>query len=176
MKSAVALLVSAALALSGCAEPTQEEGIEQAEANFDASGREPGISTTATYRLYFNHIPNISGPDPKGFRLVVSVVLEDSVLRKSHPGFDGYERVFSLIPRHTADGTRYERLDLKYESTTGGAWNCCTFDRHRAELQMTSEDLPVLEADGIAIGLETNVGTVWAQAPGRNFTVTEQRF
>ena len=39
-------------------------------------------------------------------------------------------------------------------------------------LAMSEDDLAAVVKEGVAIGLETNVGTVWAQHEGRNFIPT----
>jgi hypothetical protein len=35
-------------------------------------------------------------------------------------------------------------------------------------------DGPTLQTNGVAVGLDTNVGTIWTQAPGQNWPVVKK--
>lgn len=169
-----AFAVLALALVTGCAaessEPVPEaEDVEVASQDV-VSGKEPAIDVTARYRLVYADTPTY-GYEPKAALLDIDVVVDDARLAKSLPGFDGYERAFALVPR-TRDGrVVFERVELAYRGQSVRGYIALRFvDRHGVEgLRLGEQEVPALRESGIAIGLETNRGTVWAQEPGKNF-------
>lgn len=71
---------------------------------------------------------------------------------------------------------RWLRIDVPYETQTrAGYYAERTVDVHLLEsLYLSKEDLEAMRELGVAIGLQTNVGTLWAQEPGRNFRMERE--
>lgn len=100
--------------------------------------------------------------------------INDAMLQQKHPGFDGLERPFVLVPRRAAGALSWERFDLAYDHTIDQG---ATLPNAREDvytttpIRLSSDQLEIVVAQGVAFGLDSNVGTIWAQDPGRNFSV-----
>lgn len=173
--AALSLVAALALAsVTGCAAPPAEpaDAAEAEAASQDlVSDKEPAVDVTARYRFVYTDTPTY-GYEPKAALVDIEIVVDDARLAKSRPGFDGYERAFALVPR-TRDGrVVFERVELGYRGQSlRGYIAIRAVDRHGVDgLRLGEDEVPALLENGIAIGLETNRGTVWAQEPGKNFT------
>lgn len=109
--------------------------------------------------------------------LSVELRVEDALLATAHPGFDGQERPFVLIPREEYGDVRWERIALHYRGQLSRGY----FAERRLDVydvsgvKLSEADLTLTRGLGVALGLETNVGTIWLQSTGDNFPVTEVR-
>jgi hypothetical protein len=162
--------------VAGCtasADPNSGGATEVASSDLTTSSTEPGIAVDATYRLAFDGTPTI-GSEPTVPYLTLRVVVDDRLVREAHPGFDGLERVFVMLPRKQGGVTHVERVELPFDhSELQGFISLYWVDVHQNErLRISTDDLDAVRAEGIAVGLDTNVGTVWAQRPGETFPVT----
>ena len=97
---------------------------------------------------------------------------DENPFRKKH----GLERPFVLVPRASgSDGVRWDRIALAF---TGPIPQGCYLERRvdgyatTPALRLTEEDLDLVKRHGVAVGLDTNQGTIWAEGPGNNITVT----
>ncbi len=107
----------------------------------------------------------------------LGVFLSDDKVRDANPGFDGFERVFALVPQPDQS---WKRVDLAYNPGYQGTGR----DNHVASLQagvngwvtpsgeLISVDYDQLRVQGVAFGMDTNVGTIWLQAPNQNTPLT----
>jgi hypothetical protein len=148
------------------------------------STKVPGISVDAFYRWAPDGVPTY-GHDPRAPRLDVEVIVDDAQVAAALPGFDGLESAFALVPR--SDGAEGARWELHGLSWAGGAYRTVgsslydqrterVGDKHVLRgLRLSEADLQQVLARGIAVGLDTNRGTVWAQDADQNFTVDESR-
>lgn len=172
---------------SGCvsqmsADPLELGREEGAEGLALMSTKVPGISVHASYRWAPDGVPTY-GHDPRAPRLDVEVIVDDVQVAAALPGFDGLESAFVLIPRADAGGGA--RWELHGLSWAGGAYRIVgsslydqrserVGDKHLLQgLRLSEADLQQVLAHGIAAGLDTNRGTVWAQHAGQNFSVDE---
>jgi hypothetical protein len=93
----------------------------------------------------------------------------DARLAAEFPGYDGAsERAFALAPVEKADGSlEWRRFDLPFKGVKGegDAAYGLFHETMGAEAGLAPH---VLDREGVAFGLDTNVGTLWLQAPGRN--------
>lgn len=95
----------------------------------------------------------------------------DEVIRARLPGFDGLERAFVVAPR--LDGATGEVswswAPLEYGQTQLSSG--LPIEAHHLGRAIGGEkELSVLRRLGIAVGLETNVGRVWLQPYGNNYS------
>lgn len=99
----------------------------------------------------------------------VRVRVDDALLRQAHPGFDGLEHAFVLLPYYDADGLlQWQGHAVPWDRLSRhGYYSELTADVHETDW-LRGVDLDAIEAEGVAVGLDTNVGLVWAQAPGAN--------
>ena len=94
----------------------------------------------------------------------MTVGVDDEQLRKVIPKgehFDGLEKVFALVPDREGAHPKWYRVELAYQGKPVG-----THDLHGAIVENSYG--PIWE-NGVAFGLDTNVGTVWLQLPGDNY-------
>ena len=107
---------------------------------------------------------------PRGLNLVVSV--EDARMRQHLPGFDNMEQVFALVPHPDASQVRWQEHALTWVTRLSiGRSGTRHFDIH--ELHLPAVDVDLLREHGVAVGVRTNAGTLWAQKPGPNHPVSE---
>jgi hypothetical protein len=174
MSSTSSLLLLAAVSLLGfgCAAPSAPVTSDEA---YEGAG-EPHFYVEATYRRVLTDVPTY-GYYPTEPRVSIAVETEDAAMAREHPGFDGYERAFVLLPRQTGRGVLWERLDLRYTGPgRHGYFGERRFDTYAVDaVRLTDEDLSLVLEHGVAVGFDTNVGTVWAQEPGENYPVREKR-
>ena len=112
-------------------------------------------------------------------RLHLQVSVDDASVRQKHAGFNGYERVFALVPEWQAGRVVWQRHDLRYRgswsysgSSRAGGTRQPTYDNHGASLQPRSLDPRTISELGIAFGMDTNVGTLWLQTADDNYQPT----
>lgn len=105
------------------------------------------------------------GLEPRS--LVVAVDVRDDYVRNQVPGFDGLERVFTLIPKDEA-GKTWARRDLGFLRTIHSPAIGSAIDEHLAIVPLDPGDATNIGHQGIAFGMDTNCGTLWFQEPGHN--------
>lgn len=100
-------------------------------------------------------------------------VVDDNNIRKDHPGFDGMEKLFALLPRRVDGNTvTWERYDLRYNGkyvTGDGSYSQATNEVHDLQLETKTLDLDAIKQYGVAFGADTNVGTIWCQSADDNY-------
>ncbi len=105
--------------------------------------------------------------------LDASVKVDDQQIRASAPGFDGQERPFVMLPAEHEGKVTWYRHDLQYRGTgVAGPWDTRHLDSYDLP-SVTNVDRGALQKYGMALGVDTNVGTLWAQKPGQNFPVRD---
>ncbi|MCB9526158.1 MAG: hypothetical protein H6702_22665 [Myxococcales bacterium] len=99
----------------------------------------------------------------------VRVRVDDALVQQAHPGFDGLEQAFVLLPWRDDDGAlQWSGHAVPWSHISRhGYYAELTADVHQTEW-LRGVDLATIEAEGVAVGLDTNVGLIWAQAPGEN--------
>lgn len=102
----------------------------------------------------------------------IDVSVEDAKVAKQLDGFDGMEKPFALVPYQHGNGpVEWRRVDLGYETTDYDPKSHALKDEYTAQqIDMTDN---VADKYGIAVGMETNEGTVWAQNYGETFKVKD---
>ena len=129
-----------------------------------------GITATATYAEVVTGTPTYGSPATSPV-LTVHVEVDDAALRKGFAGFDGLERAFALVPKLAAGRLVWESVSLRYSGETRrGYYADLKIDLHDSG-SIWGVDWETLRAQGVAIGLTTNVGVIWAQAEGKNLAV-----
>lgn len=174
-------LVLAALAI-GCAAPhddadPNDDGAASSSQDI-TSAKEPGLDVTASWRRVVTGVPTYGYDATEPF-LTVGIGVDDGAVRAAHPGFDGLERPFVLVPRASDDGSvRWERVDLRYRGQSSrGYYGQIRIDRYETEgVKLSEKDLAAALSLGVAAGIDSNVGTIWAQDHGANFRPAEQRY
>ena len=132
-----------------------------------------GITAQATYQEVVTGTPTYGYPATSPV-LTVHVEVDDAALRKSFPGFDGLERAFVRVPKLSSGRVVWESVDLRYSGQTRrGYFAEIPIDLHDSG-SIWGVDWPTLQANGVAIGLMTNLGIVWAQEEGRNLAVSRK--
>lgn len=172
-------LAVAATSAVGCAAEEPSTGAAVGNEEDVTSAREPGMRVNATWRNVVTGVPTYGYDATEPFASV-EVVVDDPIVREKHPGFDGYERPFILLPRKDAAGVvRWERIDLPH---TGGERYDDYYNYNTAKVRdlyqvkgvkLSATDLEAVLEFGIAVGMESNVGTIWAQDVGKNFIPTK---
>ncbi len=73
-----------------------------------------------------------------------------------------------------AGNLRWERLELaRHDETRRGYFAERRIDVYElSRIRLSTGDLEAVRTLGIAVGLDTNRGTIWAQEPGSNVVVT----
>lgn len=148
------------------------------------STRIAGVVVNASYRWVPDGTPTY-GYDPRAPRLDVEVTVSDAQIAAVLPGFDGMERAFVFVPRSNGNGgARWELHGLSwsgpaYRNVSQDLYNQRTEvvgDKHRLDgLRLTEADLEQVLLHGVAVGFDTNRGTLWAQDADQNFPVEEAR-
>jgi|GEM_PF-3795377 len=168
----VAMLASGAL-LVGCASEAEEDVGAAAETTTQevASAKEPGIDVKATWRRVVTGVPTYGYEATEPF-LALEITVDDAKVRAQHSGFDGFERPFALVPRAgvRSGDVRWERVELAFRGESRhGYYGEQRRDVYEVKgIRLAEADVEVVLSLGVAVGLETNVGTVWAQDPGDN--------
>jgi hypothetical protein len=160
--------------LVGCAAPADDAtGSTQEDIT---SAKEPGVEVDAVYRYVVTGTPTYGYDATEPF-LWIDIVVDDAAIRRQHPGFDGYERPFVLLPRKDASGAiTWERRELAYRGQSQRGYMALRpVDLYGlASTKLSSGDLQAVLAEGVAVGLDSNVGTIWAQDAGKNFVPTKR--
>lgn len=132
-----------------------------------------GITVQATYQEVITGTPTYGFPATSPM-LSVHVEVSDAALRTAFPSFDGLERAFVMIPKLSSGRLVWEGVSLRYSGETRrGYYGDIKIDLHDSG-SIWGVDLATLQANGVAVGLETNVGVVWAQPEGKNHPVTRK--
>jgi hypothetical protein len=132
-----------------------------------------GVTVSASYSYVVVGTPTY-GNDATAPVLTVRVEVDDAALRAQVPGFDGMEQAFVQVPKRKNGVVVWESHTLTWKaSRMGGYYAQIRYDIHESG-SIWGVDGPTLEQNGVAVGLNTNVGTLWAQQPGQNFPVTRK--
>jgi hypothetical protein len=130
----------------------------------------PGVAVTATYSTAYVGTPTY-GSEPLGTFLNVRVEVDDARVRETRPDFDGRERPFAFVTVRHEGRDRTLRVDLAYKYTApGGYYGERAVDTYVLEGFRVDELVP---ERGLAVGFDTNLGTIWAQDPDQNFPITK---
>lgn len=152
-----ALASLAAVACSAPA-PAPAPAEEAASTSADVTAEESGVRVEATWARAITGTPTI-GFDATTPVLDFSLRVDDRAIRSAHPGFDGLEHPYVLVPR--ADGST-TRLDLPFRYTTQeGFIQLYPIDVYSNDTFFISEpDLALVREQGVTVGLDTNAGTI----------------
>ncbi|HEU4407011.1 MAG TPA: hypothetical protein VFS43_17210 [Polyangiaceae bacterium] len=163
----------AALAAAPACAPRDDDGASASTTDAATEGQSlgAGVVVKASYAIVVTGTPTY-GNDATEPVLNVEIEVDDAEVRRQHPGFDGYESAFVLVPNR--DGA-WQPSPLAWKGSAGrGYYAQIRVDLHESQ-PIFGVDVPTLEALGVAVGLTTNVGTLWAQAPGQNHPVTKRQ-
>lgn len=129
-----------------------------------------GVRVQATYRELITGTPTYGDPATSPV-LLVHVEVDDAALRALYPSFDGMERVFVRVPKSSPRGLTWENVPLRYSGQRRtGYYGTIVIDLHDSG-SIWNVDFATLSANGVAIGLESNLGVIWAQEEGKNHPV-----
>jgi len=104
----------------------------------------------------------------------LSLSLDDASLRQQLPGFDGLERPFVMIPSEKDGQITWWRHELEFAGPgREGFFGERDVDTYRLNT-VRGVDRAAVEKYGVLVGVDTNVGTAWAQQPGASHTVPER--
>lgn len=173
------LLMTAAFALSTAllhaCDPALSEELAGSDAEYVRAMQQnlvasSGIRVQATYREVVTGTPTYGYPATSPV-LTVHVEVDDAALRRLCPGFDGMERVFVRVPKSSPSGLTWENVSLRYSGQTRtGYYGDIVIDLHDSG-SIWKVDFATLSANGVAVGLDTNLGVIWAQDEGKNHPV-----
>lgn len=166
----------ASLSVPACALDSSNDATEElveseaADALIAATG---SIAVTASY--FYAFPPGVTptyGTEQKPY-MTVEIRVDDSALRRAYPGFNGLEKAFLRVPRRADGRLVWETVAVPWKGTgRAGYQGQIVTDIH--EVRAVEIDAEAVTSHGIAVGLTTNVGTVWAQQPGQNFRVAKR--
>lgn len=163
-----------ALFTAACADAPIEAGETAAPIPTKSRVSAEAITVDAEWRSVSAGTPTY-GYDPREDIMRVTVHVDDGAIRARHPGFDGFESAFVLVPRATDAGLIWESHGLPYAGQTrAGYYGEIVIDIHGSDW-IRGLDVQAAVEYGVAVGLDTNVGPIWAQGPGENFPVVEAR-
>jgi len=173
MLLALALL---ALPLGGCAvgpvAGADEDEIERIAEAEDELTATQGIAVQATYREVVTGTPTYGNPATSPV-LTVRITVDDAALQAQFPSFNGTESAFVMVPLLKNGSLVWESRRLTWSgTTTTGYYGQIRLDVHESG-SIWGVDWATLSANGVAVGLDANVGTIWAQASGQNWTVVK---
>lgn len=136
------------------------------------------ISGMRTHAFVTGTDPSDSNSYPK---LVLEAEFDDKKTRAVLPGFDGYERVFGLVPTRN-NTTAWAGVAMKYTGTIERDGK--KIDTYRGECILPNQhgylpggyklmvDIDQARSLGVAFGFDSNVGQHWMQHAGQNTPVT----
>lgn len=172
------LSVLAFALLAGCGlapEAAEEAGDERSAVASRQQGlvSTSGIRVSATYQEVVTGTPTYGDPATSPM-LRVQVEVDDTALRTAYPRFDGMERVFVRVPKLQSGALIWESVALRYSGQTRrGYYGEIVIDLHDSA-SIWNVDWPTLSRYGVAVGLDTNLGVIWAQNEGKNHAVTRK--
>ncbi len=164
MNTLRAALLALSLSAVACA-PVEDDSAPTWAA--DAVVLRGGVTVDATWAWAWQGTPTYGSQQTPFLRM--TVVVDDAAIRRAHLGFNGFEAPFARVPRAVGGRVVWESVPLRYVATMSAGYYGQE-RRDRYELGATvALDLATAQRLGVAVGLETNVGTLWAQQPGQNF-------
>lgn len=170
------LFLAVSLPLTGCGEAGALDGAadpEEVGAVTQSLVSTTGITALATYQEVVTGTPTYGSPATSPV-LTVHVEVDDAALRKGYPAFDGLERALVRVPKLSAGRVVWESVGLRYSGQTRrGYFAEIPIDLHDSG-SIWGVDWATLQAHGVAIGIETNLGTIWAQDEGKNLAVVRR--
>lgn len=168
---ALALTLLVGCGLDGNVPDPADEGESAVATRSEALVSPDGIRVSATYQEVVTGTPTYGDPATSPM-LRVHVEVDDAAVRAGNPGFDGLEQVFVRVPKLQAGSLVWESVTLSYSGQTRrGYYGEIKIDLHDSP-SIWNIDWPTLSRHGVAIGLQTNLGVIWAQSEGHNFAVT----
>lgn len=97
----------------------------------------------------------------------VTLKVSDALIREQVRGFDGMEHAFAMLPVEKRGALSWKKVDLAFEgSGIAGYYNRTFVDLHGGTVK--NVDAKAIAKYGVAFGVETNEGVIWAQGPGAN--------
>jgi hypothetical protein len=127
-----------------------------------------GLSASAKLNNYFDTTPTYGTPEKTA--LDVRLDVNDAYVRQQFD-YDGFERPFAMVPHEVNGQVEWRKEALQYQGTSlGGYIDLKPVDHY--ELVEKDADRAAIAKYGIALGMDTNNGTVWAQAPDHNLWPT----
>lgn len=163
------------LTLAGCAFEADEEAANLEAIDIWSEGLTAvsGVTVAATYQEVVTGTPTYGSPATSPV-LAIHVEVDDAALRSQFPSFDGMEGAFALVPKQKNGALVWESVALTWKGTTlKGYYAQIKVDIHESG-SIWGVDWTTLQAHGVAVGLNTNVGTVWAQSSGQNWAVVKK--
>jgi hypothetical protein len=161
--------------LAGCAFQADDETADPELIDIWSEGLTAvsGVTTVATYQEVVTGTPTYGYPATSPV-LTIHVEVDDAALRKQFPSFDGMESAFALVPKQINGALVWESVALSWTGTTSkGYYGQIVIDIQESG-SVWGVDWPTLGAHGVAVGLTTNAGTIWTQAPGQNWPVVKK--
>ena len=101
----------------------------------------------------------------------VRMTVNDQALRDAiaEQGLDGLEAPFAWLPTKSGE---YKAFPIAFEGTVSASGTRPTVDHYSAMFSLADGVDPIAAIkQGFSIGLDTNLGRVWLQQPGQNWTV-----
>jgi hypothetical protein len=177
LRRSVFIGLVAILACAGCASPSEDTEPGSSEVALSGTLVEaPMLNAGVAFQRYHESTPTLGSEIPRRAKLSLTMHVRDHVVRQDRPAFDGRERAFALVPKLVAGQLRWERIDLAYLRSVEVplAWyRRDAYDLHHVdgnsnrELDVDVERLALIQREGVAFGIVTNVGTVTAPALAR---------
>ena len=99
-------------------------------------------------------------------KLSLQMRVDDAHVREDNNGFDGMEQVFAIVPMK--DGS-WERFAMGYSGDRVDRSGRREDLHKRTVTADDGVDFDKVQKEGIAFGMETNVGTLYVQRFGDNY-------
>jgi hypothetical protein len=109
---------------------------------------------------------------PAVARLQMTVSVDATRLAEEAAGAGADVRVFALVPEQHEGGIEWVRHELPHAYSwrlVAGGGATIRYDVHALGLSGSTIEAASLDEAGIALGLETEAGTIWLQTQGDNY-------
>lgn len=121
---------------------------------------------TTISKAFFPSVTVSKGPTGRNVA-EVQLKVSDNLIREKLRGFDGMEHAFAMLPVEKKGQLTWKKVDLGFNGSGVAAYYNRTFvDLHGGTLK--NVDAKAIAKHGVAFGVETNQGVIWAQGPGDN--------
>ena len=100
-------------------------------------------------------------------QLAIEVRVNDDKVGQEAHGFDGMEQAFVLLPP-AKKGMEWERHNLNYGGVDSFGSSGAKEDYHWLRLVVDDKTRAAVKEQGVAFGLDTNVGQLWLQEADNN--------
>ncbi|MEW5740834.1 MAG: hypothetical protein AB1938_18085 [Myxococcota bacterium] len=126
---------------------------------------------TTISRAFYPVVTVTKNASGRGNTADVTLKVSDNLIREQLRGFDGMEHAFAMLPVEKKGQLTWKKVDLAFHgSGIAGYYNRTFVDFH--DKQVKNVDVKAVEKYGVAFGVETNEGVIWAQSPGNNTRAT----